>query len=290
MKRFSISLFLVLIVLIVIGGFLFVNSDFNYNEKVEKELVKEKATNKEVDLDDFNLEKDFEIINIKSDNITEENNKDQLLLIGKKQQEENTEYWEEIKIILKNDNNDLLIKKNLDKFVGYDPKIVLKDFTGNNKKDIFLKAASGGSGGIYFHRVITFRENDLKIIFDKNNNNGIEVVGYFADDFKANLKFKNLNKKVTLDISVNKDEYIEQDIYNKEGKMIKIDLVRPYSYPFSNLEAVDYNQDGKYELRGIQRIIGAYGADTISEVESVWRYEDKKWKILNVNYTTYLKK
>ena len=71
--------------------------------------------------------------------------------------------------------------------------------------------------------------------------------------------------------------------------MIQIDLVRPHSYPFSNLEVIDYNQDGKYELRGIQKIIGAYGADTISEVESVWSYEEG-WNILEVNYTTYLKK
>ena len=287
MKRFSLSIFLVLVILIIIGGFLFVNSDL---ENINNEIGKEETVSEEIKLSEFNLKEDFEIIDLKSAYISEDNYKDQLLLVGKNPHEENSIYWEEIMVIIKNENNDILIKKKLENFSGYEPELILKDFTGNNKKDIFLKAASGGSGGIYFHRVITFKENDLQIIFDENNNNGINVVGYFADNFKANLKFKNLNKKVVLDISANKNEYINQDIYNEDGEMIEIDLVRPYSYPFSSLKAIDYNQDGKYELIGIQRIVGAYGADTISEVESVWSYEEEKWNIFNVNYTTFLKK
>lgn len=287
MKKISLSIFLVLVILIIIGGFLFVNSDFEYNKK---EVLEKKEVSEEIDLSEFNLEEEFEIIEIKSAYISEEDYKDQLLLVGKKPHKENSAYWEEIMVILKNENNNTIIKKKLDEFNGYEPELVLNDFTGNNKEDIFIKAASGGSGGIYFHRVITLKEKNLQIIFGENNNDGINVVGYFDDNFKANLMFKNLNKRVILDISVNKEEYIEQDIYNEDGKMINIDLVRPYSYPFSDLEVIDYNQDGKYELRGIQRIVGAYGADTISEVESIWSYEEGKWDIMSVNYTTYLKK
>mgnify|MGYP006273291927 CR=1 FL=1 len=289
MKRFSLSIFLVLVILVIIGGYLFVNSDMN---NIEDEIIENNKQNVEVeetDLSEFDLDDNFEIIEIRSDNVLTDTSKDKIILVGKNPQESNI-YWDEMMIILKNENDDLLLKKQLKDFAGYEPEIKIKDITGNNVKDIFLKAASGGSGGIYFHRVLTLKENDLKVIFDEDNNEGINVVGYFADGFKANLMFKNLNKRATLDISANQNEYIDQNIYNKDGEMIQIDLVRPHSYPFSNLEVIDYNQDGKYDLRGIQRIIGAYGADTISEVESVWSYEDEGWNILEVNYTTYLKK
>ena len=83
---------------------------------------------------------------------------------------------------------------------------------------------------------------------------------------------------------------IKENIYNKKGDMIEIDLVRPYSYPFSSLKPIDYNQDGIYELRGVQRVVGAYGADNISEVESIWTYKKDNWNTLNVSYKTYLKK
>jgi len=284
MKRFSLSIFLVLLILVVIGGYLFVNSDINNTEIVDK-----KKQTEDVELSEFDLDENYEVIDIQTSNISTDTSKDKIILAGKNPQQSNI-YWDEIMIILKLENTDLLIKKKLKDFSGYEPEMILKDITGNNTKDIFLKAASGGSGGIYFHRVIKLQDNELKVIFDEENNKGINVVGYFADDFKANLMFKNLNERVILDISANKNEYIEQDIYNKDGEVLQIDLVRPHSYPFSNLEIIDYNQDGKYELRGIQRIIGAYGADTISEVESVWSYEDKNWNIFYVNYTTYLKK
>jgi len=285
MKRFSLSIFLVVLILVIIGGYLFVNSDFNNNES---EIVNKKKQIEDIDLSEFNLDKNFNVIDVQISNISKTASKDKIILAGKNPQESDI-YWDEIIIILKNENDDILIKEKLQNFTGYEPKMILKDITGNNTKDIFLKAASGGSGGIYFHRVITLKQNELKVIFDEDNNKGIEVVGYFDDGFKANLMFKNLNKRVKLDISANQNEYIEQDIYNKDGKMIKIDLVRPYSYPFGHLELIDYNHDGKYELRGIQRIIGAYGADTISEVESVWSYEEENWNTMHVNYKTYLK-
>ena len=286
MKRFSLTLFFSLMILVIIGGFLFVNSDFNYNEEV---VVDENANN-QINLDQFDLSSDFEVITVNNKYLSNQETQDQIILLGKNNQESDIPYWEEMMIAVKKGSENTLIKKKLKDFNGYEPEITFADFTGDKKKDILIKTASGGSGGIYFHRILTLENDNLNIIFDKKNNKGIKVVGYFADDFKAKLKFENINKNVVLDISVNKDKYIKENIYNKKGDMIEVDLVRPYSYPFSSLKPIDYNQDGTYELKGIQKIVGAYGADHISEVESILTYKENSWNISNVSYKTYLKK
>src|SRR6056297_559936 len=148
MKRFSLSIFLVLLILVVIGGYLFVNSDINNTEIVDK-----KKQTEDVELSEFDLDENYEVIDIQTSNISTDTSKDKIILAGKNPQQSNI-YWDEIMIILKLENTDLLIKKKLKDFSGYEPEMILKDITGNNTKDIFLKAASGGSGGIYFHRVI----------------------------------------------------------------------------------------------------------------------------------------
>lgn len=54
------------------------------------------------------------------------------------------------------------------------------------------------------------------------------------------------------------------------------------------ISPIDYNGDGTYEICGYQRIIGSCNADTISEVESLWKYENGKWKISTLQYSTFL--
>ncbi len=64
--------------------------------------------------------------------------------------------------------------------------------------------------------------------------------------------------------------------------------VNPYYYPFPKLEPVDYDFDGVKELRGFQRIVGICNADMLSYLESVWKFEDSQWKMISLQYSTFL--
>ncbi|MGM0409553.1 MAG: hypothetical protein ACQEQF_02225 [Bacillota bacterium] len=283
MKNLRLSLFIILIMLIIFGGFLFIQEDY-----ISKDDLNNEENNKEINFkEEIDISEKYEFIEGLKTNFSSEEKEDLIALVAKRDNEESI-FKDELKLIIKSGEE----KKeySLNDFNGYNPKMEIKDFTGDHNKEIFLKAATGGSGGIYNHLIIAYDGEDFKKIFDEDDNRGVEANGYFGSDFTAHLYFENLDKEVDLDISANKEAYIEDNIYNKDGKMVLRNLIRPYSNPFSLLEAIDYDGDNIYELRGKQRIVGAYGADTISEIESIWKYKDGKWVIEEANYSTYIKR
>ena len=58
----------------------------------------------------------------------------------------------------------------------------------------------------------------------------------------------------------------------------------------SLLGLVDSDGDEVYELRGHQRIVGCCNADTVSRVESVWKFDGTAWNIIQAEYSTFLVK
>ncbi len=248
------------------------------------------ALDKESLLTQLNLGKNGVVIESKSIDVTGDGNKDNVVLVGSKADEGKSPFRENLMIIVQEDESEEYLKATYDKFSGYEPKLTVKDFTGDKIADVMITANSGGSGGIYNHLIATFKDAQAKVIFDQNNNKGLQVSGQFMPDFKAKVNFEDLNKEALIDISVNKANYIQLKIYNQEGALVQKKLIRPSSYPFSNLKPIDYNRDGKYELRGLQKIVGANNADTISEIESIWSYDNNKWNLKEVKYNTILLK
>ena len=284
MKNLRLSLFIILIMLVIFGAYLFIQEGYI----IEDGLNIVQDNNKEIDFKEkINISDEYELIKGLKTNLRSEEKESLVALVAKKDKKE-TIFKDELMLIIKSENERK--EFDLDDFSGYEPEIEIKDFTGDHNKEIFLRAATGGSSGIYNHLILAYDGKSFNKLFDKDNNRGIVVNGYFGRDFTAHLFFEELDKEVDLDISENKGSYIEKNIYNTDGNMVLRNLIRPYSNPFSLLEAIDYDGDNVYELRGIQRIVGAYNADTISEIESIWSYNSGKWVIEKANYSTYIKR
>lgn len=175
---------------------------------------------------------------------------------------------------------------DLNGFSGYEGKIFVGDFTGDKVSDIMISAPTGGSGGIEGHIIVNYNLPEPAIIFDQKNNRGAVFTGNFVDDYKAQLTNENTGRSIVLDLENKKDFYVQSAIYDKNGKLLK--SVKPISYPFTILEPMDMDNDGVYELRGIQRIIGVYGADGIGNIYSRWKYEDGEWKIKRIEVSSFL--
>jgi len=238
-------------------------------------------------IEEFNLKKSFEIIDQRSEDITGDNINDQIFLIGDKPGGKDSLFYAPLKIIVYD-----IFKKNFhiteySSLAGYEPQLGLYDFNGDQIKDIFIKANSGGSGGIYNHLIVSYSNNNLNIIFDKYDNEGLDISGRYIDGFKANLLIEEINREITLDLSFNKDKYLDEKIYDYNGKLLR--EVKPYVYPYSELTPMDYDLDNIFELRGTQRLVGAYGADTIGKFHTILKY-DRGWQVKEVEISTYLKK
>ncbi|MCF8009435.1 MAG: hypothetical protein K9K32_06685 [Halanaerobiales bacterium] len=242
---------------------------------------------KQILINELKLKNDIMLIDRLFDDLTGDQINDQIFLVGSKPGGGNSPFYAPIKVIVYDKFNDNFYLASYDTFSGYQPKLVLYDFTGDNIKDIFVKANTGGSGGIYNHMLVSFIDNQLKVIFDHENNSGIEVSGSYVDNFKTNLVVEDIEYEIIFDLLFNKDKYIEEEIYDKKGRLLT--KVTPYLYPYSNLVPIDYDLDQSFELKGTQRLVGAYGADAIGRVDTILKYENG-WEVKQIELTTYLKK
>ncbi|AOT68192.1 hypothetical protein [Geosporobacter ferrireducens] len=226
------------------------------------------------------------IIDYQSADVTGDNEADHILLIGDKLNSKDDIYAENLRIIVQDGKSKIYSEATCENLSGYEGTLFLGDFDGDKIKDVMLSAATGGSGGIIQHLIASFKDNTSIVIFGEKDNYGATIDGKYIDGFLAEIEFIHLGKTIRLDLSSSKDAYIDLGIYDKDGKLLSETI--PYAIPFSKLSPIDYNGDGTYEICGYQRIIGSCNADTISEVESLWKYENEKWKISGLQYSTFL--
>lgn len=169
---------------------------------------------------------------------------------------------------------------------GYEGKLFAGDFTGDHVADVMVSAPTGGSGAVLDNRIATFTGSSPAIIFTSENNSGADFTGKFLDGFKTEITNTDTGKSITIDNGRNRADYVRLGIYDEAGNVLKDQ--RPWHYPFSLLEPTDSDRDGVYELKGYQRIVGAYNADPIAEVETLWKYQDFTWQVRKIKIATNL--
>jgi hypothetical protein len=210
---------------------------------------------------------------------------DNIYLIGYKEKKSDI-FSNNMSLMVRDGATNNVKTMGLNGFSGYEGKIFAGDFTGDKVSDVMISAPTGGSGGIVSHLIVNYNLPEPTIIFDDKNNEGAKFTGNFVDDYKAQLINENTGRTIFLDLENKKDFYIQSAVYDENGKLLK--EVKPISYPFTILEPIVVNYDNVYELKGIQRIIGAYGADGIGNIYSRWRYEDGQWKIKRIEVSSVL--
>ncbi|WP_099160056.1 FG-GAP repeat domain-containing protein [Virgibacillus ndiopensis] len=155
---------------------------------------------------------------------------------------------------------------------GYEPKLQFVDIDHDGVKDIFYQSATGGSGGLYYYHLHTLKKENVKELpLPKSN----YIHGEFQKEFKAALSIEPWNNPIIIDVKDRADEYIQQGIYDKNGKLIKkISLMVD---PIAFFEPTLFNKSKGYGLKSYQQISGAYHADQLGSIESLWYFEDGKW-------------
>jgi hypothetical protein len=158
---------------------------------------------------------------------------------------------------------------------GYDPKMEFYDFNGDRLPEIFISAATGGSGGIYNYYIYSFKNNKpVKIPVPEP----LHISATFKKNYVVRLKIEETGKVYRINIKDRKAEYDRAGVY-KNGKVLK--QISVLVDPYSLLKAVDVDKDGVYELQGIQRVSGIAHVDVLANVFSTWKWTSPKWLLLN---------
>lgn len=232
-----------------------------------------------------NLPQDIYLIDGKVADVNGDTIDDNVYLIGHKSNKDAI-FADNLKLLVQDGVSKRETVIDLQNLGGYTASLFIGDFTGDKVNDVLVNAPTGGSGGIVAHVIVNCNGEEPAIIFNQEDNKGAKFIGSFIDGFKAELVNEATGRSIIVDLSAKKDKYLSSNYYNEDGTVLQ--AVKPYSYPFSVLEPIDIGRDGVYELRGIQKIVGAYGADAIGNVYSLWKFEDGHWNVKQIEVSSFL--
>ena len=162
---------------------------------------------------------------------------------------------------------------------GYNPSIFLGDFTGNGVDDIFISINSGGSGGMMYHYIYSFLNNQPLLLFDFNvYNEQYQYTVTYKNNYKVEVISLANQQKYIIDISTRDRDYLNE-IYNQDGRLKS--PITGFVNPLSGLYPVDFDYNKKYELFAYQKIAGRYNADSLGYVLNTLTWQDLQFILEN---------
>ncbi|MGH4139220.1 VCBS repeat-containing protein [Clostridium sp.] len=177
--------------------------------------------------------------------------------------------------------NSIVLSEN----AGYNPTLILGDFTGNTVDDILIGINTGGSGGIMYYYIYSFINNTVQLLFDFNlYNQQYEYNVTYKDNYKVQVVSVKNNQKYIIDISNKGTDYLNE-IYYDDGRLKS--PISGFVNPLSGLYPVDFDSNKVYELLAYQKIAGRYNADSLGYILNTLKWEDNKFVLDNQNVAIF---
>ncbi|WP_138496215.1 VCBS repeat-containing protein [Paenibacillus pinistramenti] len=207
--------------------------------------------------------------------VTGDGRPDTILLTGTKTVD--SPFVQNITLTVKDGSTGQVYTIRLPEPAGYNPRLVLADFTGSGYQDILVQIDSGGSGAITYDDVYHYENGKFRHIFNSEHfSQQWKYTVDFLPDYKLRVTALNTNKTYTIDIRGRGKDYLNQ-IYNPDGTLIK--PVQGFVDPVSGLYPVDNDRDGKYSLMAFQGVSGLYHADRYGYMVSLLGWNGRGWTL-----------
>ncbi len=190
----------------------------------------------------------------------------------------NSPFIQNITLNIKDGKTGIKQSHKLRSDAGYSPTLFLGDFTGDKINDILIGIASGGSGGIMFYYLFSDVNNNIELIFDyEDYNNKYTYKVEYKDNYQVLVENLELKTRYIIDITYKGAEYLNE-IYKPNGELKA--PIEGWVDPLSGLYPVDFDRNRIYELLGYQSISGRYHADSLGYVQSILKWNGKKFYLM----------
>lgn len=162
---------------------------------------------------------------------------------------------------------------------GYEPVLQFTDLTHDGIKDIFYQSPTGGSGGLYTSDLHTLANGEMQEIPLPEQP---YVSGKFEENFNVTIEIVPNGKPIVIDVKDRAEDYIRLGIYDKNGKLLQPTplMIDPIAF----FEPILISDSKGYGLKSFKQISGAYHADGLGTVETLWYYENGNWVILKTEW------
>lgn len=158
---------------------------------------------------------------------------------------------------------------------GYNARLFIGDFTKDKTDDIKVSIDSGGSGGYGYFFIYSFKNNNLKEIFNFDiYNNEYDYKVNYADIYNVDVGNVMLDKLFILDISNKGYDYLNK-YYDENGKLKK--PVQGEVLALSTLVPIINEEKDVFDLLAYQRIIGTSNSDTLGFIENLLTWDGEKF-------------
>lgn len=159
---------------------------------------------------------------------------------------------------------------------GYNARLFLGDFDKDRIPDILVSIDSGGSGGYGYFYMYSFKNNNLREMFNVekyNANNTFNVT--YEDFYKVRVDSPRLQVPFIIDISHKGKDYLSQ-YYFENGKLKK--PTRGEVLALGALVPIVRNEKTTgFDLLAYQRIIGTFNADTLGYIVNQLTWKDSQF-------------
>ncbi|MEC5424876.1 hypothetical protein QGM71_15425 [Virgibacillus sp. C22-A2] len=164
---------------------------------------------------------------------------------------------------------------------GYEPSLQFIDLNQDQITDIFYQSSTGGSGGLYNYHLHYLENEKLKELQLPEQR---FIKGSFKDNFKVSIHVSPDKDPVELNVKDRAGEYLRLELYDKQGNLLKPTSVM--IDPIAFFEPLLISKSKGYGLKSYQQISGAYHADRLGTVETLWYYENEEWIILQTEWVS----
>ncbi|NLW17370.1 MAG: VCBS repeat-containing protein [Firmicutes bacterium] len=202
-----------------------------------------------------------EVIVSRTGDVTGDGVADKVWLTGTRT--EDSPFIQDITLMIQNGVTGRITQVALQENMGYEPTILLCDFTGDGVLDIKVSIQSGGSGGFVFTYIYSFVNNRLRLLFSGERYEASrQFRAYYIDGFRVVVE-NGRGQEYRIDVS---QDTAAADLYNPDGTLKQPTEANVGPFIMA-IPVLLEESSGVCSLIALTRVYGTFAADTLGYIQ-----------------------